>query len=197
LVELDDLNIHEIGTTRQIIGTIYGGHGEQILCYFPDGDDGSPTVKLEMTVEEWERFIQQTDRVEVEGLEQAPDGKLVKVILRKSARQITQGVNWTRFKADHYRCRYCGKQGGDNGCVLTVDHLVLWENMGPSTFDNLLTACKKCNKVRGNQEYADWLRSRYYKQVSRGLPAAIIEANDLVAHTLKNIPRRKVVGKRR
>ena len=196
-MKFDELNIYEVGTTRQIVGVIYAGEGVQLLCYLPDGDDDSPVEKLAMTVEEWERFIQQTDRVEVEALEQAADGKLVKTILRKSARQITQGVNWTVFKRDHYRCRYCGKQGGDNGLVLTVDHLVLWEEMGPSTAENLLTACKKGNKVRGNQQYADWLQSRYYKRVSRGLPAAIVERNERVTGTLAGITRRVQGGKRR
>lgn len=196
-MRLDDLNIYEVGTTRQIVGVIYAGEGQQLLCYFPDGNDGSPLEPMEMSVAEWERFVKQTDAVEVEAIEQAADGKLTKVILRKSARVITQGVNWTVFKRDHYRCRYCGKEGGDNGLVLTVDHLVLWEKMGPSTAENLLTACKKCNKVRGNTEYEDWLQSPYYKQVSRGLPAAIVERNQRVTGTLAGIPRRVMGGKRR
>jgi hypothetical protein len=196
-MRLDELNIYEIGTQRQIAGVIYTGRGQTLLCLFPDEELEGETATLQMSVEEWERFVQQTDRVEVEALELSADGKLTKTILRKSARQITQGVNWTVFKRDFYRCRYCGKQGGDNGCVLTVDHLVLWEKMGPSIEANLLTACKKCNKTRGNMEYADWLKHPYYRQVSKGLPPAIIEANKEVLDTLPSIPRRQVEGSRR
>jgi len=196
-MRFEDLNLHSIGTTIQIAGAIYVGEGKTLLCYFPGDREDLPVEALEMDIAEWERFIQQTDHVEVECLALAENGDQMKVILRKSARQITQGVNWVVFKRDHYRCRYCGKQGGDNGLVLTVDHLVLWEHMGPSIEANLLTACKKCNKVRGNVLYEDWLKHPYYRDVSRGLPPAIVEANKAVAATLKDIPRRKVEGSRR
>jgi 5-methylcytosine-specific restriction endonuclease McrA len=39
-------------------------------------------------------------------------------------------------------------------------------NMGASVEDNLITACRKCNKTRGNMLYEDWLNSDYYKKVS-------------------------------
>lgn len=196
-MRFDELDLYKVGHTIQIVGVIYAGEGKTLLCYLPGDRENLPAEELEMTISEWERFVQQTDLVEVECLAKAENGDLVKVLLRKSARQVTQGVNWAVFKRDHYRCRYCGKQGGENGLVLTVDHLVLWEHMGPSIEANLLTACKKCNKVRGNILYEDWLRHPYYRDVSKGLPPAIIEANKAVAATLKSIPLRQVEGSRR
>ena len=73
---------------------------------------------------------------------------------------------------------------------LTVDHLVCWEVGGPSTEANLVSACRKCNKVRGNTPYPDWLTNGYYVQVSKGLKPAVREANEAVSATLDAVPRK-------
>lgn len=196
-MKFEDLDLFTIGTDRQMAGVVFTGLGETLLCLFPQEDLEGAVVELPMSMGDWERFLQQTDRLEVEAVELSDKGQLVKTILRKSARQISQKISWAVYKRDHFRCRYCGSQGGDSGTTLTVDHLVLWEKMGPSIEANLVTACRRCNKVRGNTEYDDWLKSSYYQGVSRHLPPAILEANKAVASTLARIPRRKVAGKRR
>ena len=138
-----------------------------------------------MDLEDWRTFIRQTDHLEMEVIAPDQDGKIVKAILRKSQRQVDQGTSWEVYDRDGYRCRYCGK----NGIPMTVDHLVLWEEGGPATPENLVTCCRKCNKKRGNMQYKDWLQSPYYKKVSRGLIIAAIEANEAVLKTLPGIPR--------
>ncbi|GAG09150.1 unnamed protein product, partial [marine sediment metagenome] len=90
-----------------------------------------------------------------------------------------------------YKCRYCGR----DDVPLTVDHLVLWEDGGPSIEENLVSACRKCNKKRGNTEYSDWLQHPYYLKVSAALLPCHQEKNEKLAPTLPGIPR--VVGKRR
>lgn len=72
---------------------------------------------------------------------------------------------------------------------MTVDHIVTWEEGGPSTVENLVTACRKCNKIRGNTPYREWLRHPFYKKVSRNLPIVIVERNEALVHTLDAIPR--------
>ena len=96
------------------------------------------------------------------------------------------------YRRDHYRCRYCGA----NDVPLTVDHLVLWEEGGPSTEENLVSACKDCNKTRGNTPYHLWLRDSYYKRVSANLPPMIQEANERIAHTLDGIKTHPLKGNR-
>ncbi len=87
------------------------------------------------------------------------------------------------FKRDGYACRYCGR----DDVPLTVDHLVCWESGGPSTEANLVSACRKCNKIRGNTPYADWLSHEYYVRSARGLSKAVQEANAAVSGTLGSI----------
>jgi 5-methylcytosine-specific restriction endonuclease McrA len=122
----------------------------------------------------------------VEVMRTAVDGTVTKAILRKSQRLIEQRVSWAVFKRDGYRCRYCGAEG----VPLTVDHLVLWEDGGPSVEENLVSACRPCNKTRGNMSYGDWLHSRYYRQKSSKLTPEGREANDKLLSTLNSIQRR-------
>lgn len=204
-MRLNEIDIHDIGTTTQIAGVVYhdAKTGQYIVIPFPGEGDGFPDGirdglagnmdVLDMNLEEWERFIQQTDRVEVMAAVKDAHGNVGRAMVRKSARQISQNVSWAVYRRDHYRCRYCGT----NEVPLTVDHLVLWEEGGPSIEANLVTACKKCNRMRGNLDYAVWLRHPYYREVSAKLPVMIQEQNERLAHTLAAIPRHPLKGKRK
>ena len=46
------------------------------------------------------------------------------------------------YKRDNYECVYCGE--GDKK-KLTLDHVIPQSKGGPNRWDNLVTACKKCN----------------------------------------------------
>jgi 5-methylcytosine-specific restriction endonuclease McrA len=181
---LDDLNIHDVGGSIQIVGAVYQGEGKTYLCLFPGELNDLPVEELEMDLEDWQRFLRQTDLRETRVLAEAGDEKTTKIVMRKSSRQISQRVSWAVYERDDYRCRYCGLRA-----PLTVDHLVLWEEGGPSIEANLAAACKKCNRTRGNTQYADWLKSAYYKKVSKGLMPNDLALNRAVLDTLATIPR--------
>jgi len=205
MAKFSDLNLLSVGNTIQIVGAIWAGEGKMFLCMFPgehgdiedvEGNDVTAFVTtddnetvyaeaLNMTLEEWQVFIHQTDVLDMEGLVQTPEGKVVKAIIRKSERQIAQGVSWAVYKRDGYKCAYCSR----DDVPLTVDHLVLFEEGGPSTEANLLSSCRKCNKTRGNAQYADWLKHPYYRKVSQGLTPERRAANEALVATLDAIPR--------
>ena len=50
------------------------------------------------------------------------------------------------FKRDGQQCLYCGSKKD-----LTLDHVVPKSRGGKSTWNNLATACKKCNSLKGNK----------------------------------------------
>ncbi len=208
-MKLKDINLLDVGNTIQIVGAIYAGNGKVLLAFFPDergsvhglhepgypnvgymaatstsGHDYASVETLDMDHADWEVFLRQTDIMETEILQKASDGTIAKAIVRKGNRMIAQDVSWQVFRRDGYACRYCG----NDKTPLTVDHLVLWENGGPSIVANLLSSCKKCNKTRGNLEYADWLQHPYYKQASKRLSPAQREANAALLPTLDAIP---------
>ncbi|MEM6345681.1 MAG: HNH endonuclease [Bacteroidota bacterium] len=57
-------------------------------------------------------------------------------------------VNLTRqniFKRDRNRCVYCGSREH-----LTIDHVVPKSAGGKDTWENLVTACQKCNAKKGS-----------------------------------------------
>lgn len=199
-MRFEDLNLHDVGTKIQMAAVVYhDGEGKPILIPLPGESESiredfrSDKIDiLEMSSEQWEAFVQQTDRIEVMALVKDEHGQLGKALVRKTTRQISQAVSWNCYKRDRYRCRYCGT----DSVPLTVDHLVLWEEGGPSTEGNLLTSCKKCNQIRGNMSYSDWLRSPHYRKVSRNLPPAIQEGNENLVSTLSAIPRHPLGSKR-
>ena len=59
-----------------------------------------------------------------------------------------RGVVMTRhniFKRDKHECQYCGTRDD-----LTLDHIIPRSKGGRSTWNNLVTACKRCNTQKGN-----------------------------------------------
>lgn len=184
---IDQLNIMDIGHTIQVAGVIYADDEVVHLCMLPDEPMEDRQVRvLELDQENWKVIIKQADIMETEIFQEASDGKLTKAIVRKSTRQIEQGISWSVFRRDNYRCRYCGR----DDVPLTVDHVIIWEEGGPSIEDNLLSSCRKCNKTRGRTPYEEWLKHPYYKRVSRSLTALQREVNDQLQFRLHIIPRR-------
>lgn len=171
---LDDLDIFDVGTDIQIGGAIWTGKGKVYLVPLPDEDLAGEHVVLRMDAAQFERFLNQTDVLDVRG-----PGK---AILRKSQRQIDQFISWEVYERDGYRCRYCYRKA-----PLTVDHVILWEKGGATTPDNLISSCRRCNKLRGSMGYREWLMSKEYRMVSASLPAMEASANIRVVDDLDRL----------
>ncbi len=209
-MKLDDLDIQDIGGAIQLAGAIWASGDTVYLIPLPDaltqaqkvfleppvkgrrvGPNGTihtdPVNILDMNLVDWQRFIQQTDLrlVEVKAAHPEDAQKTVRALVRKCERQISQRVSWAVFKRDGYRCRYCAA----DSVPLTVDHVVLWEDGGPSIEENLVACCKKCNKTRANTPYPQWLKSSYYRKVSRNLIMVASSANEALVSKLDTIPR--------
>lgn len=75
-----------------------------------------------------------------------------------------KGVMMTRqniFKRDLHRCVYCGSPE-----ELTLDHVYPKSRGGRTSWDNLVTACKRCNARKGDytpEEAAMNMRQRPFK----------------------------------
>ncbi len=50
------------------------------------------------------------------------------------------------LRRDNNQCQYCGTKQG----VLTIDHIIPRSRGGGETWENLVTACVKCNNRKGN-----------------------------------------------
>lgn len=191
-MKLKDLNLLSVGHTIQMTGAIYSGEGKTLLCFFPEESNDLPIDLLEMDRDDWTVFLRQADLLEAEILVKSKNGALTKAIVRKGQRQIDSNVSWRVYKRDGYKCQYCA----NDNIPLTVDHLVLWEVGGPSVEANLLSSCKKCNRKRGNTQYADWLQDEYYLRVSQNLDHSTRMHNESLVGTLDKIPRNPIVRSR-
>lgn len=185
MMKFEELRLLEVGHSIQLAGSVWAGEDKLYIIFLPDEKFDKPFEMMELDVDQWQQFLRQSDLLETEILTKAADGTIAKAIVRKSQRQIDQAVSWRVFKRDGYACRYCGK----NDVPLTVDHLVLWEDGGPSIEQNLVAACRKCNKARGNMQYLDWLQHPIYRKASRGLSDAQRRANEALSATLGAVPR--------
>lgn len=182
--KVDEVGLLKFGNTIQLVGAIFQGEETNYLLLLPGETAEQWTEDLE--VEDWEAFMRQLDLQETEVLTQAKDGKIVKSILRKSARQVDTRIAWKVYRRDGFKCRYCGTKD----MPLSVDHLVTWEEGGPTIEANLVAACRKCNRVRGNLDYEEWLNSRAYAERSTQLSSDDHLKNAALIDTLKDIPRR-------
>jgi 5-methylcytosine-specific restriction endonuclease McrA len=185
VAELKDLDILDVGNTIQLVGAIYSSPDKTYLCFLPGETAAQPQEVLEMSAADWQQFLEQTDLLNVQIDVQLPNGAMVKAITRKSQRQIDAVVSWSVFRRDGFKCRYCGC----DYMPLTVDHLILWEEGGPSVPENLVAACKKCNKTRGNKQLSEWLDHPHYKRVSQRLSEAERFANQTLLYRLDQIKR--------
>ena len=166
VIKFEDFDLMQVGNNVEIEGVLYG----DTLVMLPDTEGFMYLNILVPTLEEWQQIVRQSDLKEIEGMDK---GK--KIILRKSTRQIETKIMWEVFRRDEYTCRYCGADDQP----LTVDHIVLWEDMGPSIPLNLISSCKKCNNKRGNMQYEDWLISSFYLSQIPKIPVNMIAANSL------------------
>lgn len=180
-MDFKDFDVLKIGNSLEIKGVIYGNAEEDIIVMLPSHGLSDMVEILEPTLEEWNSIIRQSDLLETEVVSGDLGGK--KIILRKSTRQIDLNVSWAVFRRDGYKCQYCG----NDHIPLTVDHIVLWEEGGPTIEDNLITACKKCNNTRGNMSYEEWLISPQYAKVSEHLNEVEKLRNEIYANRIPRI----------
>lgn len=198
MTKLADVNLRAFGHTIMLAGAIYQGEGKTYLTFFPEDAKELLALKvggqatmlnvelLEMDLSEWADFLQQTDHLLTEVAQKREDGTMIKAIVRKCERHIDNGVAWRVYRRDGIRCRYCG----DDKVPLTVDHIICWEDGGPSTEENLLACCRNDNKARGTTPYEEWIRNHpHYRRVSQKLPFAVQEDNEAIIQRLDQIPR--------
>jgi 5-methylcytosine-specific restriction endonuclease McrA len=78
--------------------------------------------------------------------------RLPKILRLFSLHQAKKHVKFCRFNVlhrDDFKCQYClGKFSLKD---LTLDHVIPTSRGGKNTWDNVVTACSKCNGKKGNR----------------------------------------------
>lgn len=75
---------------------------------------------------------------------------LPKILRLNGKHRLLFNIKFTRenvFYRDNYTCQYCGERLKEN--QLTFDHVIPASKGGPTTWQNVVTACKPCNFKKG------------------------------------------------
>jgi len=84
--------------------------------------------------------------------------------VKKYVNDLLHKVPLTRdnvYRRDNHSCVYCGE---NRRKLLTLDHVIPRSRGGGDTWDNLVTACKKCNNVKSDltlEEFGKIIKSPY------------------------------------
>lgn len=65
--------------------------------------------------------------------------------------KVASGLRFVVFMRDEFRCRYCGRSV-DDGAILHADHVIPESKGGPTTMENLVTACMDCNLGKSDKD---------------------------------------------
>lgn len=63
----------------------------------------------------------------------------------KRPRPIVKLTRKEIFRRDNYTCQYCGRHQSN----LTIDHVIPRHMGGQTQWDNVVTACPRCNHIKG------------------------------------------------
>lgn len=77
--------------------------------------------------------------------------KVIRLItyIRRMYRNKVACIKGNVFIRDRYKCCYCGKTLSKDKC--TAEHIIPKDQGGQFTWDNIVTACEKCNFNKGNK----------------------------------------------
>lgn len=153
----------DIGSLLKIEGIVIGGAGAQAILMLPSADvlakdaledlgDSAPRF-ISLSAAEWSEWLRQSDNPEV-----LVNGSLEKAFHRKLRYDISGHTQQKVWVADGLKCMYCQRSMGE--VQLTIDHFIPLEQGGKNDPSNYLSACRKCNKDKGNTDPETWCRSR-------------------------------------
>lgn len=80
------------------------------------------------------------------------DMKLPSVLALKEYIPQSQTPAFTRFNVflrDEWECQYCGEEHKTSH--LTFDHVIPRSKGGRTTWENIVTACRRCNMIKGSR----------------------------------------------
>lgn len=81
------------------------------------------------------------------------------------AKPLTSEEGRRILERDQYRCQYCGLDGAanfENSLIMTVDFVHPRAHKGKNAAENLVTACRPCNVIKGRRVFATFDAAKAY-----------------------------------
>jgi 5-methylcytosine-specific restriction endonuclease McrA len=85
--------------------------------------------------------------------------------LSRLAKPLTGEEGLRILERDHYRCQYCGLDGltsFENSLIMSVDFIQPRARKGKKEPENLVTACRPCNRIKGSRVFASFDEAKKY-----------------------------------
>ncbi len=85
--------------------------------------------------------------------------------LIRLAKPLTSEEGRRVLERDRYRCQYCGLDGMsnfENFLIMTVDFIHPRAHGGKKTAENLATACRPCNVIKGRRVFPGLEEAKAY-----------------------------------
>jgi 5-methylcytosine-specific restriction endonuclease McrA len=85
--------------------------------------------------------------------------------LTSLAKPLTSEEGRAVLTRDRYRCQYCGLDGiarFEDSLIMTVDFVHPRAHKGKKTRENLVTACRPCNTIKGRRVFRDFAEAKAY-----------------------------------
>ncbi|SRR6266481_1563367 len=85
--------------------------------------------------------------------------------LTRLAKPLSSEKGRRILERDQYRCQYCGLDGSsnfDNSLTMTVDFVHPRAQRGKKDPENLVTACRPCNVIKGRRVFRDFEHAKAY-----------------------------------
>lgn len=148
----------DIGSLLKMDGVVISGAGARAILLLPSAEgmnrfpDDVPPV-YELAPAEWSEWLRQSDNPEI-----LINGSLEKAFHRKLRYDISGHVQQKIWAADGFKCMFCNRKMGE--VQLSIDHFWPLESGGKNDPSNYLSACRKCNKDKGNLSPVTWCQSR-------------------------------------
>ena len=91
--------------------------------------------------------------------------------LTRLAKPLTSEEGRRILERDQYRCQYCGLDGAssfENSLVMTVDFVHPRARKGKKAPENLVTACRPCNVIKGHRRiFQNFAQAQQYVLMRR------------------------------
>jgi hypothetical protein len=145
----------DVGSNLRLEGIIIAGEDQIGIVVLPGSEplEDRKVSYIYPSTEEICEFIRFSDDPEI------LTDPVRKIFQRKLRFAISGDIQQKVWAADNFRCMYCDAQMGKT--LLTIAHFIPLELGGVNDTSNYLTACKKCNKRKGNihpKEYFESLK---------------------------------------
>ena len=152
--EMADL-VSRIGNGLSLAGLLYQSDDGTLALFLPDVDVDIITETLHPDQAEWTAILTASDNPM---LFKEDETGMRKPYVRKVQFALSGKVQQQIWARDNFCCQFCSVEMGFNGAMLTVDHFLPLAKDGTAHPDNLITACKNCNKSKADMHPEDWCK---------------------------------------